>query len=58
MSFPLRMVHPYNGATHAHDNSEAERLRAIGWVEEVQRSEPTEEAEVKRGPGRPRKVAE
>lgn len=42
--FPLRLVHPKHGATHAHDSSEAERLKKQGWSEPVTASKPEVQA--------------
>lgn len=29
--FPVRLTHPFHGATHAHDSSELEYLTKQGW---------------------------
>lgn len=62
------MTHPQHGATHANDNSEAERLKTLGWSDESAvgvtpdvlayiNAAPTDAVvPIRRGPGRPKKA--
>ena len=62
-----RMKHPKHGWTHAYNPNEEAYLRSIGWVEDTPEvkieqpavvvEQPKVVEEVRRGPGRPRKVA-